>query len=419
MTRKGRPGSRPTASTAPSQSTADTNDANRPARRPAFEAPDDMCEHAQIEGGWCTQCPGNIAVRVRRLRVRELRPVPAGASPEQEPVVEPAVDTAPDVLAGLHDGRWLDAYRPTPMRWAVPDLLPEGLTLLAGRPKIGKSWLALDIGLAVAAGGLALGGLLVEPGEVAYLGLEDGPRRMQGRVQALNGLSQPTPVAFTFATALPVGIGLYLAALVEAKPHLRLIVVDTLARVRPRRERGADAYAEDYKVLGTMQTFALDHGIAVLVVHHTRKGASDDFVESVSGTFGLSGAADAIWVLSQPRGEADGLLQVTGRDFAERDVYLKRAGPAWVVFDGNPADAVHSPNMAAVIDAVNTHPDGITPKGVAVLTGLGDVLVRTYLLRAEERQDVRKVARGLYAPVTSTPVATVSSVAIPPVSKNH
>jgi hypothetical protein len=69
-----------------------------------------------------------------------------------------------------------------PMRWAVPGVVPEGVTLLAGKPKVGKSWFTLGHGVATAAGGVALGTKPVEQGEVLYLALEDNRRRLQGRL---------------------------------------------------------------------------------------------------------------------------------------------------------------------------------------------------------------------------------------------
>jgi hypothetical protein len=320
-------------------------------------------------------------------------------------------DVAPivDVLTDLHDGPWLDAFDPPPMAWAVPGLIPEGLTLLAGAPKRGKSWLALDICLAVASGRVALGGLPVEPGRVAYLALEDGARRLRERVRLLNG-EQPTPSSFTFATSVPVPFSTYLEAYAERHPATRLLVLDTLGRVRPASSRNGDRYAEDYRLMGWLQRFALDHAMAVVVVHHTRKAASDDFVDDVSGTHGLAGAADAVMVLKRPRGEADGVLHVTGRDVEERDVYLRRVGPAWVIFDGTPAQANYSPDMARVITAVNTSPEGIGPKAVAHQTQLPYDNVKVYLARAEERGQVRKVERGRYAPLLPAPVTSVTSV---------
>src|SRR5258708_19570344 len=68
-----------------------------------------------------------------------------------------------------------------PVKWAIPGILPEGLTLLCGKPKMGKSWLVLGFALGIACGGYVLGKVNVEQGYVLYLSLEDNERRLQRR----------------------------------------------------------------------------------------------------------------------------------------------------------------------------------------------------------------------------------------------
>jgi AAA domain len=176
-----------------------------------------------------------------------------------------------------------------PVRWVVPGVLPEGVTLLAGKPKLGKSWLVLGMCLAVAIGGVALGTRHVEQGEVLYLALEDNRRRLQKRLGKM--LGGPAPRGLEMATTWPRlnegGVEALGAWLLE-HPEARLIAVDTLAKTRPLA-RGQNVYQEDYAALEELLPLAAEHGVAVVVVHHTRKMAAADPLDEISGSTGLTG----------------------------------------------------------------------------------------------------------------------------------
>jgi hypothetical protein len=208
-----------------------------------------------------------------------------------------------------------------PVRWVVPGLLPEGVTLLAGKPKLGKSWLALGLGIAVASGGIALGTKQVECGDVLYLALEDNPRRLQGRLGKMLA-GGAAPGRLHIATEWPrmdEGGAELLENWLGVNPNHRLVVVDILKRVRPlaNSARNRSVYDADYEALQSLQSLASEYGVAILVVHHTRKLAAVDPVDEVSGSTGLSGGADGILVLKRDRGRADAYLHVTGREIEE------------------------------------------------------------------------------------------------------
>ena len=230
----------------------------------------------------------------------------------------------------------------SPPRWAVPDLLPEGLIILAGKPKAGKSWLALNVAVAVASGGVALGKIQVETGEVLYLALEDSERRLQERLKKIIPLeSFPENLHFLTARDFPPLHKGGLDALdnwLNEHPQARLVIIDTLARVKPARGKNTDAYDHDTAIISTLQTLSIKHRVALILVHHTKKLATDDFVESVSGTFGLTGAADAIAVLiRRDREAADAVLKITGRDLADIEKALKFHPDlgAWEILGGS------------------------------------------------------------------------------------
>ena len=202
--------------------------------------------------------------------------------------------------------------------WAVPGIVPEGVSLLAGKPKLGKSWMALGWCVAVAAGGFALGTVEVEEGSALYLALEDNRRRLQKRLKKVLA-GDAAPDGLHLATEWPRldngGLEL-LAAHLEANPDTRLVVIDTLAKIRPEA-RGQNVYAEDYAALEKLLPLAAEHGVAVVVVHHLRKMGAVDPLDEISGSTGLSGGVDGVLVLKRDRGRADAYLHVTGRDIEE------------------------------------------------------------------------------------------------------
>jgi hypothetical protein len=207
-----------------------------------------------------------------------------------------------------------------PLSWAIPGVLPAGLTLLAGKPKSGKSWLAYAVAIAVAAGGRALGSVPVEAGDVLYLSLEDGSRRLQDRLNIiLDGADAPERLHLAHdwpRDAIPA-----IEQWLSAHPHARLVVVDTLARIRVDHA-GDSAYMADYAALGPLQRLATAWGIALLVVHHVRKASAGDVFDTVSGTLGLTGAADTIAVLVRDLLTPTASLHLRGRDVESTDLSL-------------------------------------------------------------------------------------------------
>lgn len=245
----------------------------------------------------------------------------------------PGTDTT-DYLAGMRNGAWLDKQDLPALEWAVPGLIPEGLTLFVGPPKAGKSWVITACLLAIAAGGRALG--KVPTGaerSVLNLAFEDGDRRQQSRCRALME-GAPIPERYAYLTKL-TRAGAVLPTIrqyLDATENPGLIAVDTLGKVMPDSRMGETSYSRDYRVSGALKDAADSRpGLAVVAVHHDRKAVTEDFVESVSGTNGLAGAADTIIVLNRKRQSAEAVLQVTGRDVDEAEYAIKRVGGIWVL----------------------------------------------------------------------------------------
>lgn len=226
-----------------------------------------------------------------------------------------------------------DANVPEPKPILDPVLYP-GLTLLGGRPKVGKSWLALQLGIAVV-NQLKLGGYLTvqKKCRCLYVSLEDRRPQLKKRLHHLvpdasylEGLD-----LIYHLEPLMAGGAAQLDQTLTADPVDVLIVDSLLAAVRQAGRKNQDIMQSDYNIIGTLRELATKHGIAVVVVAHTRK-MGGDFLDLIQGTTGTTAAADAIWVLQRtPEGKAT--LSVTGREVPQNVFGLERAqdSPAWVI----------------------------------------------------------------------------------------
>lgn len=295
-------------------------------------------------------------------------------------------------------------------RWAIPGIISEGVTLLAGAPKVGKSWLSLGLGIEVASGGRALGSIGVDEGDVLYLALEDTGRRLKSRlVKALAGAPAPSRLALTtFCEPLPAGGLERIDQWLTDHPSARLVIVDVLARVRGQAPANANAYDVDYHALTALKRVADQHRVAALVVHHTRKAASEDFLDLVSGTQGLAGAADSVLVLRRDRGGHDAILGVTGRDIEEAEYPLKFAPETctWHKLDGPVDDYRLGDTRRDVLHYLRRH-DAATPSEIARGLGIPEGTAKSTLHRMRQAGQIDTDGRGHYfQPATSATPAT-------------
>lgn len=259
-----------------------------------------------------------------------------------------------------------------PIRWIVPEIFPEGCSILASRPKLGKSWFALDIAIAVARGGFVLGDKKCVEGDVLYLALEDNERRLKSRGIKLLGLTD-WPVRLSVATEWPRADQGGIAKIerwAKTVADPRLVVVDVLAAFRAPASDKKSAYATDYDAVAELRDMANRVGFAVLVIHHTRKGAANDPGDTVSGTLGLTGAADATFVLDRSA-EKGSTLYARGRDITEMDLALDWSQDAcrWSI-KGTTAEVIRSDQRSEIIDAIEEHGEPMTPKEVSLHTGM-------------------------------------------------
>ena len=227
-----------------------------------------------------------------------------------------------------------------PTKFVVDRLLPEGLHILAGAPKIGKSWLALWLCLCVAKGE-SVWDFAVTKGTVLYLCLEDSLTRIQNR---LFQITEDAPDTLHFATpAGRIGAGLedQLKGFLSEHPGTAMVVIDTLQKVRQPGEN-ATPYASDYRDITALKRLADDYGIAILLIHHLRKMNDEDPLNMISGTTGISGATDSSFVLKErKRGSGEATLYCTGRDIEYRELplHFQKDTHTWVLTEPVEEDA--------------------------------------------------------------------------------
>ncbi len=328
--------------------------------------------------------------------------------------------TTPDefdgLLEGLRTGDWLDAQSFPPLRWAVPGLIPEGMSLLVGGPKIGKSWLILAVALAVASGGRALGRIVVGASRpVLLLALEDGDRRLQDRIRKLQP-DEHIPSRLHYMTRIEPGLVIptieaWLDTIaLDAEP---LVILDTLGKVMPEARIGESAYQRDYRVAGRLKLICdARPGMALAVLHHDRKASSEDFVDGVSGTNGIAGAADTIMVITRARNESQGLLKITGRDVVEAEYAAEVTDGSWTLMGNDLAAAAStaitlratanlSDRSGEVLRFVAKHPEGVRAGDVAKSVNMPAKEAGVYLGRLFDAGRLLRPSRGLYTPVGS------------------
>ena len=206
----------------------------------------------------------------------------------------------------------------------IEGLLHAGAYILAGAPKIGKSFLVAQIAYHVSTG-RKLWEYEVHQGTVLYLALEDDFQRIQSRMFRMYGVEDTSDLHFATAAG-KVGNGLdeQLANFMREHPDTKLIIIDTMQKIR---ETGGEAYsyASDYEIIGKLKAFADRYGICLLTVHHTRKQPAGDAFEMISGTTGLLGCADgSLLMQKKKRTELDATIKVVGRDQPDQILYLKK-----------------------------------------------------------------------------------------------
>lgn len=239
----------------------------------------------------------------------------------------------------------------------VQGMIPAGLTVLAGAPKRGKSWLALMLALCVAAGEPFLGAETTQ-GDVLYMDLESRQYRVKDRLGKLIVGRAPESLYITHESdRLEAGLVEQLGMWCEDVEHPVLIIIDTMGRVKGGSRRGENAYEGDTRILGDLQRFALQRNLAIVCVHHLKKdpGGNIDYFERVSGSMGITGACDSVVVLQGKRGDENSTLSISSRDFESAELIIGFKDGRWSLRSTNSEEwraqeeYLKSPYVRAVI----------------------------------------------------------------------
>jgi len=301
---------------------------------------------------------------------------------------------------GLITARELQTKQFKPVRIILPDLIPEGVTILAGKPKIGKSWLMLDVCVAVAGDRFVLGDKKPVQGDVLYLALEDNQRRLKKRMdKPMGDYSWPERLDLhTEWKRLDQGGLEDIEEWCKAKPERRLICIDTLAKMRPLVGRNEQAYAADYRAIEGLQRIAGQYQVGIVLTHHLRKASSeDDAFDDVSGTLGLTGAADTIVIMKRHSGMVK--VYVRGRDIEEGEfaAEFNRESCRWRLVGA--ADEVFRSQERQAILAVlkDTMRPMSVPEIMAAIDRSDRHAIYNLLYKMEKAGDLKHGGRGQWA----------------------
>lgn len=239
------------------------------------------------------------------------------------------------------DGETLMDMKLPPTKFCVETLLPQGICMLGGAPKIGKSWLVLDLCIRIAKGE-PIWSLPTKKGTTLYLRLEDPLRRVQERLNMLTDDVPPNAYFAIAAGTLADGLCEQIRKFVSEHPDTVLVAIDTFQIVRT----GCidTSYANDYGEVRQMKQLADELNISILLVHHLRKQGDSDPLNKLSGTTGISGAVDAVFVLDKSKRNAQGATLIcTGRDIEYREMELKLSKEtcAWEMV----SDSIENPQL--------------------------------------------------------------------------
>ncbi|MDX3809610.1 MAG: AAA family ATPase [Bosea sp. (in: a-proteobacteria)] len=290
----------------------------------------------------------------------------------------------------------LSARTYPPTDFLVDHLIPKGVTLLAGEPKAGKSWLALDVAASIARGVGCLGERSCPPGDVLYLALEDNEARLHGRLSSMLGSTGwPSRLALTTTwDRIDQGGADAMLDWARSCPRPRAIIVDVFERIRPLAPRSS--YQGAYEEISRLREVAELARIGIILVHHLSKGSGRrDAHQRILGTVGVLGAADTSLVMV--RGRTNCRLLARGRDIEEVDeiVAFDRQAMCWRPVQGQDATPLF-PEQQRIIEFIIAQGRSVAPAEVAAALEIKPGTARTTLRRMDAKGDIIRTAYGTY-----------------------
>ena len=292
-----------------------------------------------------------------------------------------------------------------PIKWAVPNLIPEGLAMLAGRPKSGKSMMALGLALAVSNGGHAFSAAdyQCEIGSVFFAALEDSPRRLRSRtaklMESVGGNANSNFRWSVDLERLDQGGLEAIEKWVDGECNPRLFVIDLLSKVKSPIKSGSSIYDEEYKIMEGLQKLAINKQIAVLLIHHTRKNpALGNLMDEISGSTAITGACDTLMLLK--RTGTKGTLYCQGRDIDEIELALEGdlVNRTWTLL-GDAQQLGQSSERQRILDLLAESKDPLSPSDIASLLQTPGNNIRQLIYSMYNKEEdplITKVGRGMY-----------------------
>src|SRR5262249_43240407 len=316
-----------------------------------------------------------------------------------------AIANRPHWMNGAITAQDLQKKKFDPVRYLLPGYIPEGVTLLVGKPKIGKSWAALDLCIAVASNRFTLGTIKPAQGDALYLALEDSQRRLKWRMSKLlqgdSAWSSRLTLQTTWRRASDGGLE-DIKEWCKSVSSPTLVMIDTFEKFRPPTKPGVQNYSADYDAITGLQAITKEWpGLAIVLAHHNRKMDADDCFDTVSGTLGLTGAADTILIMRRHTGSV--LLNVRGRDVEESETPLQfnKATCRWTILGAEAAEEAISSERRQIIDALQLpahEKDGLSVTEIMAATERKDRnAVDQLLFKMARDGEIVRLRRGLYA----------------------
>ena len=267
-----------------------------------------------------------------------------------------------------------------PLEEIIPQILPEGLTVLSGKPKTGKSYLVMDWGLAIAHGGLAMGQLPCKQGSVLYMALEGNERLLKERLTTLGRYFERETSSVTNleialrAKVLDKGGYEQIEGWIKGHPDAKLAIIDTYQKVKPMKRGNIDDYDAAVETLGRLQEIANEKHISILIVHHNTKAKTDDDFDAILGTTGIRATTDTNIVLNRTRGGDDSeitVLSIESRQGIPEGRYAYRfreADTPVILLLGDADEYSISKERAEVLELLKSDP-GLTPSQIGDALG--------------------------------------------------
>ena len=286
----------------------------------------------------------------------------------------------------------------------VENLIPQGdLTILASKPKDGKTFLCLNLAIALTTGSLALAKLKIKKTEVLYLALEDTLPRLLERLQKILQF-KPLPEGLYLSPEwkrIDEGGLDDLKKFLDIHKKIKLVVVDILQRIRPRPKSNQNntLYSQDYESIQDLKTLANERNIAILIVHHLRKMSSDDIFDQFSGTFGLSGAADNLMILK--RESRNRVLYIRGKNIEEKSFALKFDPLTFKwSFLGDAEEYKISSERQEILNLLKKSPEPLTPSEIAKSLKRKKGNIKFLLHQMLKNDQIKNPEKGMYSTIS-------------------